>query len=93
MIRDTGWGTDFVKPLLNPLIEESKVDETSSPLRIRSSQQGRPYKAFADKSLEVAFRKSAMLSRTFECGPSWLVLLLLVQLTFSAKGIALHQLL
>ena len=27
MIRDTGWGTDFVEPLLNPLVEGSKVNE------------------------------------------------------------------
>ena len=55
MIPDAGWGADFVEPLLNPLVEGPEVNEASPTSCIWSSQQGRPDKAFADESLEVAF--------------------------------------
>ena len=86
MIPDAGWGADFVEPLLDPLVEGPEVNEAPPTACIWSSQQGRPDKAFADESLEVAFRKSAMLSRTFECGPSGF--LSFIQFTVSEKGIA-----
>jgi hypothetical protein len=55
MIPDAGWGADFVEPLLDPLVEGPEVNEAPPTACIWSSQQGRPDKAFADESLEVAF--------------------------------------
>jgi hypothetical protein len=75
ILNSADGGSDFVKPLLNTLVEGPKVDETSSPLSIRSFHKRRLDKPVSYEILEVAFRKSAILCRIFECGPSWLYLL------------------
>ncbi len=55
MIPDAGWGSDFVEPLLNPLVEGPEVNEAPPTACIWSSQQGRANVAVTDESLEVAF--------------------------------------
>ena len=72
ILNSADGGIDFVKPLLNTLVEGPKVDETSSPLSIRSFHKRRLDKPVSYEIPEVAFRKSAILCRTFECDPSWL---------------------